>query len=196
MVTYDGWMPPDATHTKRRILDAARAEFALNGLAGARVDRIAENASANKRSIYVHFGAKEELFDIVVGQGLLELADAIPFDAAALPEYAGHLFDLLQAKPDIARLTSWAVLERPQPIVAEVDAYRTKIQAIRDAQERGEIHRDHDPVVLMTMIISLVTGWSSASWSLRSLTGTDAATPPPGFRQQLTRAIAVMTRVF
>jgi len=76
------------------------------------------------------------------------LADAIPFDAAAaLPEYAGHLFDLLQAEPGHRPADVVAVLERPQPIVVEVDAYRTKIQAIRDAQKRGGIHRDHDRVV-------------------------------------------------
>lgn len=188
-------MPPDATPTKRRILAAARAEFALNGLAGARVDRIAEEAKANKRSIYVHFGAKEELFDLVVGQALLELADAVPFEAAALPQYAASLFDMLQLNPDVGRLTSWAVLERPAPLDVEVQAYRGKIEALRDAQDRGQIARRHDPVVLMAMTISLVTSWSNASWSLRALTGPDAATPPEGFRDQLLLAVGALTKV-
>ncbi len=46
-------MPPDSTETKRRLLAAAAEEFARYGLAGARVDRIAEAAGANKRQRYV-----------------------------------------------------------------------------------------------------------------------------------------------
>ncbi|MCA3556750.1 MAG: helix-turn-helix transcriptional regulator, partial [Rhodobacter sp.] len=46
----------DAEATKARILDAAKREFAKNGLGGARVDVIAEKARANKRMIYHYFG--------------------------------------------------------------------------------------------------------------------------------------------
>jgi AcrR family transcriptional regulator len=51
-----------ATATRQRILDAATAEFAAHGLAGARVDEIAARAAANKRMLYAYFGAKEELW--------------------------------------------------------------------------------------------------------------------------------------
>jgi len=44
-----------------RILEAAKQEFAAHGLAGARVDRIAANAGANKRMLYYHIGNKEDL---------------------------------------------------------------------------------------------------------------------------------------
>jgi AcrR family transcriptional regulator len=56
----------DAEGTQKRILDAARAEFARSGLAGARVDAIAERADANKRMIYHYFGSKEDLFKAVL----------------------------------------------------------------------------------------------------------------------------------
>ena len=55
---------PEAT--KADILAAARAEFAKAGLAGARVDKIAEQSGANKRMIYHYFGGKEQLFAAVV----------------------------------------------------------------------------------------------------------------------------------
>ena len=62
-------MPPDtpplsprASATRARILDAALAEFAAHGLAGARVDEIAARAGANKRMLYAYFGAKEDLW--------------------------------------------------------------------------------------------------------------------------------------
>jgi len=56
----------DAGATKQRILNAAKKEFAKNGLGGARVDEIAERAKANKRMIYHYFGNKEDLFQIVL----------------------------------------------------------------------------------------------------------------------------------
>jgi AcrR family transcriptional regulator len=52
----------DPERTRQRILAAATAEFARYGLGGARVDRIAERAGANKRMLYHYFGSKEALF--------------------------------------------------------------------------------------------------------------------------------------
>src|SRR5260370_7589730 len=45
-----------------RILEAAKQEFAAHGLAGARVDRIAKAAGANKRMLYYHVGKKDVLY--------------------------------------------------------------------------------------------------------------------------------------
>jgi AcrR family transcriptional regulator len=52
----------DPERTRRRILDAATAEFARYGLGGARIDRIARRAGANKRMLYYYFGDKDGLF--------------------------------------------------------------------------------------------------------------------------------------
>jgi AcrR family transcriptional regulator len=164
-----GHMPPDATATKQRLMKAAVDEFARHGLAGARIDRIAETAAANKRSIYMHFGTKEQLFDMVVAGGLLELADAIAFDAGNLPAYAGDLSDMLDQRPHLRRLTLWAALERPQPIDAEVEAYRVKITAIESAQALGLIRADIPATNLLAMVLALVTHWDTASWSLKTL---------------------------
>jgi AcrR family transcriptional regulator len=48
--------------TKANILAAATEEFARYGLGGARVDRIAKRAGANKRMLYYYFGDKDGLF--------------------------------------------------------------------------------------------------------------------------------------
>mgnify|MGYP002628886114 CR=1 FL=1 len=56
----------DADATQKRILAAAKKEFAKNGLGGARVDEIAARAKANKRMIYHYFGNKEDLFQVVL----------------------------------------------------------------------------------------------------------------------------------
>jgi TetR/AcrR family transcriptional regulator len=51
---------PAATRTK--LLAAARREFAGKGLAGARVDEIAERAGVNKQLVYHYFGNKDALY--------------------------------------------------------------------------------------------------------------------------------------
>ena len=54
-----------------RILEAAKQEFAAHGLAGARVDRIAAKAGANKRMLYYHVGKKDVLY-LAVLEGAYE----------------------------------------------------------------------------------------------------------------------------
>jgi AcrR family transcriptional regulator len=54
--------PRDPVATRKRILEAARREFARLGLSGARVDAIAARAQTNKRMLYHYFGGKHALF--------------------------------------------------------------------------------------------------------------------------------------
>ncbi|WP_254018607.1 TetR/AcrR family transcriptional regulator [Mesorhizobium escarrei] len=66
----------DAEATQRRILDAAKKEFARKGLGGARVDDIAERAKANKRMIYHYFESKENLFQRVLEEAYVNIRTA------------------------------------------------------------------------------------------------------------------------
>jgi AcrR family transcriptional regulator len=61
----------DPEGMRLRILEAAKEEFAAHGLAGARVDRIAVKAGANKRMLYYHVGKKDELY-LTVLEGAYE----------------------------------------------------------------------------------------------------------------------------
>ena len=61
----------DPEDMRRRILEAAKQEFAAHGLAGARVDRIAVKAGANKRMLYYHVGNKDDLY-LTVLEGAYE----------------------------------------------------------------------------------------------------------------------------
>jgi AcrR family transcriptional regulator len=187
---YDGHMPPDATDTKRRLMKAAVDEFARYGLAGGRVDRIAENASANKRSIYMHFGTKEELFDKVVGDTFLELAASITFGDDHLIGYAGDLFDRLEKWPHVRRLYLWAGLEREQSFEPEVEGYRRRVVAIAAAQEAGKLRADIPAAELMAMVIGVVISWDSAAWSLKAL-GPEFGSPDLASRRAaVVRAVA------
>jgi AcrR family transcriptional regulator len=61
--------------TKRRILAAAKVEFAKKGLGGARVDDIAARAKANKRMMYHYFGNKDDLFSHVIEDAYAEFRE-------------------------------------------------------------------------------------------------------------------------
>jgi len=52
----------DPEGTRRNIIEIASEEFALNGLAGARIDEIAARTRSSKRMIYYYFGDKEGLY--------------------------------------------------------------------------------------------------------------------------------------
>ena len=66
----------DPEGTRARILDAATQEFARFGLGGARVDRIAVRAAANKRMLYYYFGDKEGLFLAVLENAYARIRSA------------------------------------------------------------------------------------------------------------------------
>jgi AcrR family transcriptional regulator len=170
-------MPPDSTATKARLLDAALTEFAEHGIAGARIDRIAEQAGANKRLIYVYYGNKEQLFETVVGQALGELADAVPFTPEDLPGYAAALFDYLIAHPQLMRLGTWKQLERPEVVDTELDAYRAKLETIAHAQRAGHLSSAFDPVDLLILVLALANAWFAASPTLHSLAAQGPTSP-------------------
>jgi AcrR family transcriptional regulator len=48
--------------TRQNIIEIASEEFALNGLAGARIDEIAARTRSSKRMIYYYFGDKDGLY--------------------------------------------------------------------------------------------------------------------------------------
>ncbi|WP_328404829.1 TetR family transcriptional regulator [Streptomyces sp. NBC_00390] len=155
-------MARDSSATKARLLDAAFTEFAEYGIAGARVDRIAEAAGANKRLIYVYFGNKEQLFDLVLQRAMELGAESVPFDAADLPGYAGAIFDHLTERPALMRLVAWKQLERPGSTADGAVAYGRKIAAIADAQLGGRIDPGLNPSDVLTLVLALAQAWFAA----------------------------------
>ena len=66
----------DPEETKRRIMAAAKVEFAKSGLGGARVDVISRRAKSNKRMMYHYFGNKETLFKLVLEDAYADFREA------------------------------------------------------------------------------------------------------------------------
>jgi AcrR family transcriptional regulator len=157
-------MSRDAEATRRRLLEAAREEFAAYGIAGGRVDRIAAAARSNKAQIYHYFGSKDGLFDAVFEAMCRETVDAVPIDPENLPEYAGRLFDFYRRHPWIQRIATWHRLERAgtaELVPLVVASNEAKIRAITDAQARGALPTRFPPDVLLGLVVHLAGFWSA-----------------------------------
>jgi AcrR family transcriptional regulator len=170
-LVYTVGVPYDSAATRARLLDAAYAEFVEVGLAGARVDRIARAAAANKQGIYAYFGSKEALFDAVLESRLRVLADVAPFTPDDLPAYAGALFDQLTGDPALLRLTQWKALERPEASEHERRSHGQKAAEL--AVSLGI--PDEQAMDVLVVTLSVVQAWSATTSSVPSVRGSDAA---------------------
>ena len=155
----------DPEATKARIFEAAVAEFARHGIAGARIDRIATEAKANKQLIYAYFGNKAELFTKVLGKAMLDLAVAVPVDPDDIESWIDRLMDYHEAHPEVLRLLFWEGLEygatAELPDEAErQEHYRRKVATLRDGQERGVVTDAIPPRDLLFLLIA-VANWAA-----------------------------------
>jgi len=78
-----------ADQSRARILEAATREFSLNGLAGARTERIAEAAGVNKALIYYYFQGKDALYTAAL-EAVAERMVAMSMKVLALDCSAGE----------------------------------------------------------------------------------------------------------
>ena len=95
----------------KKLLTAARREFASRGLAGARVDEIAARAGVNKQLVYHYFGDKDALYlavlewvyeEIRTQERKLNLEGLPP--EQAIRKLIESSFDHLAAHPDFILL--------------------------------------------------------------------------------------------
>ncbi len=171
-------MPRDSTATRARILAAAVEEFSAHGLAGARIDRIAEQAAANKRSIYVYYESKERLFAAALHEVIGRLTEAVPVTEEDLPGYAGRMFDYLIDHPAALRLNLWRHLERPEggPDVAAV--YAEKLAAMTRAQRGDGTTASGLPATdLLVLVQGMAGAWLASPTGLLSADGSDPEAP-------------------
>lgn len=156
-------------NTKQVILDAARVEFAKAGLAGARVDQIAETSGANKRMIYHYFGGKEQLFTAVVEDAYLDIRsqehelglDALP-PLEAIRKLVEFTWDYYLKNPEFITLINSENLHQARHIAGNRQlrklqkAYVETVDAIlQRGAATGELRADIDPVQLCISIAAV-----------------------------------------
>jgi AcrR family transcriptional regulator len=164
----------DAVQTRARLLAAATEEFSRYGIAGARVDRIAERAGSNKALIYHYFGSKDALFDAVFEQVVDRVMNEVVLDADDLGEYAGRLFDAYVRNPETKRLASWYRLERGEteaPMIERaVLGNKANAASIAAAQRAGKVSTVYSPEVVLGLVIHIAALWTAQTQEYDAIT--------------------------
>ncbi len=179
----------EAEVTRNDILEVASREFADKGLAGARIDEIADKTSSSKRMIYYYFGGKdglyravlEEAYSLIRGRETESHFEELPADEA-LAALVGHTFDYHSTHPEFVRLVMNenihrgehighvpGIKERNRQVIATLKAIVDK--GVKD----GVFHAGIDPVDLHMSISALCFYNVSNRYTFASGFGVDMA---------------------
>lgn len=165
----NGWKQ-DPEGVQRNILDVAMAEFAANGLSGARIDEIAAKTNTSKRMIYYYFGDKQGLYgrvleeayrEVRTGERELELDHLPPVEALRL--LAEFTFDHHSRHPDFIRLVMienihhGAYLEQSEQIRLLNATAIHKLEAICRRGRKAGLFREGVKPVELHWVISAVS---------------------------------------
>lgn len=177
--------------SRERILRAATAEFARRGLGGARVDRIAARAGANKRMLYYYFGSKDDLFLAVLeaayarirnAEKALRLEDVDPEEA--IRRLVAFTWNYYLTHPEFMTLLNSENLHRGRHVrrsrrVAEM--HSPFVATIREVLERGaragKFRDGVDPVQLYISIAGLGYFYLSNRYTLSAIFRRDLMAP-------------------
>jgi AcrR family transcriptional regulator len=181
----------DADRSQLAILASARDEFALRGLAGARMDSIAERAGLNKRLIYYYFGSKDDLFlavlertyaDIREAEQMLHLDEIEPVEAIRrLISFTWHYY---LEHPEFITLLNSENLHRAAHLkrsdrIQEMNS--PLVQLLDNVLERGKrenlFRAGVDPVQLYISVASLCYFYLSNNDTLSAVFGRNLRAP-------------------
>jgi len=137
----------DPERTMAEILKVATTEFADKGLAGARIDEIAEATSTSKRMIYYYFGSKDGLYVAVLEAAYgrmrqietnLHLSDLEPEEA--LRRLVEFTYDHHQSNEEFIRLVMTENVQRGEYLAQSKEIQKlngSALQTIHDLYTRG-----------------------------------------------------------
>jgi TetR/AcrR family transcriptional regulator len=181
----------DPAATRKKLLTAARREFADSGLADARVDEIAARAGVNKQLVYHYFGDKDALYlavlewvyeEIRAQERKLNLEGLPP--QQAIKRLIEASFDHLAAHPDFIVLLndenrggarhvrgSRKLEAMHSPLVSMVSAI------LSEGVRAGVFRKGINPVHLYISIAGLSYFYFSNTPTLSAIFGKDLSSP-------------------
>jgi AcrR family transcriptional regulator len=190
MKRRSGWQR-DPEGMRKRILAAATAEFARHGYGGARIDRVAKAAGANKRMIYYHVGKKDVLYltilegtydHIRAAERRLNLQALPPLEAIA--KLIAFTWQYYLDNPEFIALLNNENLHRARYLKRSSKVKQLHspfVSMIADVLCRGaasgELRAGIDPVQLYISIASLSYFYQSNSATLGVIFGRDLLAP-------------------
>ncbi len=177
-----GWKQ-DPERVKRDIIEAAMAEFAQNGLSGAKIDDISARTSTSKRMIYYYFEDKFDLFGTVFRHYFdpKMLLDRELIMSAETPDEfwerfttSSHQSMMLAVKKPLAIELGTALSALPPELLGqgEVGAYIAEVTAllievVEHGQKIGAIRTDiplEFLIQIWTSVDMAFTRWSLPRW--------------------------------
>jgi AcrR family transcriptional regulator len=175
-----------------RILEAAKKEFASRGLAGARVDRIAVAAGANKRMLYYHVGNKEVLYLAVLEAAYEQIRDeerALDLEHLDPPDAIERLisftWNYFLRNPEFLALLNTENLERAEHLKRSdkvKSMHSPFVEMIGTVVRRGVASGDFkvamDPVQLYISIAALSFFYLANNATLSVIFGRDLLAQP------------------
>lgn len=142
----------DTSKKRESILDAAVEAFQNEGYENTSMDRIAEIASASKRTVYNHFSSKEILFLAVVDRFISEICSLKDIQYNSERSVKEQLGDFADTKIAVVKNPSWMGLMKVtlgvfirEPELAKVMMERSEegsqslIKWLEEAKEDGKI---------------------------------------------------------
>jgi len=146
-----------------RIIAAARDEFASQGYAGARVQRVARHAGVNKQLLFYYYHSKRGLFQAVLARGAAELeralADIPPLSGSPLERLQHALraqFEFLASHPELVTLLSQAQRSDARPFTP---AIKRLVVLLAEGQGLGQVRDDLDPHVTAAQALVLMVAY-------------------------------------
>jgi AcrR family transcriptional regulator len=159
----------DPERTMAGIMAVATAEFAAKGLAGARIDAIADATHTSKRMIYYYYGSKESLYLAVLEDAYrrirateaeLHLADLSPVEA--LKALVGFTFDHHHSNQDFIRLVMSENIQRGEYLAQSKLIQELNMSAIQSIEalykrgvKAGVFRKGLDPIDIHASISAL-----------------------------------------
>lgn len=151
-------MRADAQRNRRRILDAAEAVFAQDGIA-VPVDVVAERAGVGVGTLYRHFPTKEALFEAIVVTKLEDLIEEAKTEQGDNPAEAFFAFlrrmaDQAALKHDLFDALAAAGVDfksrcRDRVVELQGSFDRLRQRAVDSGQVRGDVSMDE----IMTLVV-------------------------------------------
>jgi AcrR family transcriptional regulator len=143
--------------SRERLVDAALAEFAEHGFAGARVGTIAARAGLNKQLISHHFGGKRGLYEAVMAERRLRGGGELTSVTTDADETLASFFERAVADPEWVRVLLWEALdERDDGITALEERrsrYHERVRWVRSEQAAGRLPASLDPELLLLSLL-------------------------------------------
>ncbi|WP_261325467.1 TetR family transcriptional regulator, partial [Burkholderia contaminans] len=186
----------DPEQTKRNILDVATQEFSAMGLAGARVDAIAERTNTTKRMLYYYFESKEGLYEAVLEKVYgdiraleqeLHVGDMEPREG--MRRLVEFTFDYHDKHRDFVRLVSIENIHGAK-YLEQLKSFKNRnvsiIKTLEELVERGAasgaFRKDIDAFDLHLLISSFCFHRVSNRYTFGAAFGRDPSAPRPRAR--------------